>query len=63
MPACRTEVGKIEIRDSHTIVEVTAAAAPVIIEKLSGQVDERTPRDRASGSGSWGTHDVRNAGT
>ena len=32
-----TEVGKIEIRDSHTIVEVSAAAAPVIIERVTGK--------------------------
>jgi ATP-dependent RNA helicase DeaD len=32
-----SEVGKIDIRDSHTIVEVAPASAPKIIEKLSGK--------------------------
>lgn len=32
-----TEVGKIEIRDSHTIVEVAPGSAPVIIEKVTGK--------------------------
>lgn len=32
-----TEVGKIEIRDSHTIIEVSPASAPVIVEKLTGK--------------------------
>jgi ATP-dependent RNA helicase DeaD len=32
-----SEVGKIEIRDSHTIIEVTPAAAPVIVDKLTGK--------------------------
>ena len=32
-----TQVGKIEIRESHTIVEVAPASAPTIVEKLSGK--------------------------
>lgn len=32
-----TEVGKIEIRDSHTIVEVASKSALIVIEKLSGK--------------------------
>ena len=32
-----TEVGKIDIRDSHTIVEVSPASAATIVEKLSGK--------------------------
>lgn len=32
-----TEVGKIEIRDSHTIIEVAGASAAVIVEKLTGK--------------------------
>lgn len=31
------DIGKIEIKDSHTIVEVAPDAAPKIIEKLSGK--------------------------
>src|SRR5260370_13170641 len=32
-----TEVGKIEIRDSHTIIEVAPGVAPVIVERLTGK--------------------------
>jgi ATP-dependent RNA helicase DeaD len=32
-----TEIGKIEIRDSHTIVEVAPGSAAVIVEKLTGK--------------------------
>ena len=32
-----TEVGKIEIRDSHTIIEVASGSAAVIVEKLTGK--------------------------
>lgn len=32
-----SEVGKIEIRDSHTIIEVAPGSAPVIVEKLTGK--------------------------
>jgi len=59
-----TEVGKIEIRDSHTIVEVDGGGGASHHRKAQRQGRmSGTPRDRASGSGSWGTHDVRNAGT
>jgi ATP-dependent RNA helicase DeaD len=32
-----SEVGKIDIRDSHTIVEVSPAAASKVVEKLNGK--------------------------
>jgi ATP-dependent RNA helicase DeaD len=32
-----SEVGKIDIRDSHTIVEVSPPSAPTVVEKLSGK--------------------------